>query len=102
MPWSAPKINVGDPVLWHPEPGDVGVPAIVTRLSSRDGRMIDVCVISGRSTMPRSAIRHEDDPALAKMEQNDAGTWSLTKSASDVQARLSFLESQIAGLKKKV
>jgi hypothetical protein len=101
MAWTAPKTNVGDVVLHHMEPGDPGTPGIVTRLATRDGRMLDVLVFGGRSLTPRTGLRHEDDPALEKMERNDVGTWSLSKSASDIQARLAYLESQLAALRKK-
>lgn len=78
LAYVAPKVTVGQVVLWSYGPGERPAPAIVTAVGS-GGSINCLChVDSVKDHVQRTGVRHRGDPFVRSHPGHDSGVWDLT------------------------
>lgn len=75
-----PTVEVGDIVLWAPDPGAKAVPAMCVAVGSISNRSkIDVSVMHPQTMTldVRSGVPHRDDPRNKIVPDEEVGVWEI-------------------------
>src|SRR5215471_10627873 len=94
-PYKMPEVGVG-PCLWRLSPTDPDwAPAVVTAVGD-DTVDLTVFAPENRGNIPKSGVRHVDDPYWRQHPWSDAGCWDYTPLERRVRA-LERAMAEVAG-----
>lgn len=88
-----PRVQVGDPVLWHSD-GKHGNGTRVGFVKSVGSRNISIIIPMRGQTKEVDGVAHKDDPGVNPAQAADVGLWSKTPFAE----RMDALEEKMEAL----
>ena len=75
--WKMPPVEIGQTVIWRPEPGAQEFLALVT-VAGANNITVALLYPHTRNFDIRDGVRHVDDPGRKDMETKDLGVWEYT------------------------